>query len=383
MRHAPISQFIDRLFGDLDRTIEAVVADGWPEPMARAGFELHRHTWNADELTAAFEAELTGFGGAEALAGFSEDDAGRKLRLVRPESIMHVWPALPGSGLTPVLFGALLGVPQWIRPSSRGRHFAEHVVELWPQDLAPLQLVGPEQEWSFADVTVVSGSDETVAEVRRQAHGIVTGYGHRVSFAAVVDGEGVDLGETAAKLAIDTVLWHQTGCFSPRGVLFCGSEERLEAFGEALGAAIAAEEARLGAGELERGELAGRAQARGVAEFTTTLWADKRSDGLGWAQLAEGPFSGERVAAHVLTVHRVASIDAIAETVAVPTHQLQGVALEASSDVRDVWAEALAGLGVTRICGAGELQAPPAGWLHDGRPNVLGWVRCVLRCLAD
>lgn len=370
-----INQFIDRLFGDLERTIAAVVADGWPEPMARAGFELHRRTWNVDALVDAFEAEFAGLGGVGALEGFVEDVAGRRLRLLRPESIVHVWPALPGSGLTPVLFGALLGVPQWIRPSSRGRHFAAHVARIWPDDAPSLELLGPDDAWTFGEVTVVSGSDETVAEVRRQVSGTVTGYGHRVSFAVVVDGEGVDFAETAANLATDAVMWHQQGCFSARGVVFCGSQARLETFGKLLGAAIAAEEDRLGAGELEQAELAGRAQARGVAEFTTTLWADEREGVLGWAQFADGPFSGEQVAAHVLTVHRVGSVDKLAEAVAVPVDQLQGVALEAPAGVRREWAETLAKIGVTRVCAPGELQAPPAGWLHDGRANVLGWLR--------
>ena len=43
-----------------------------------------------------------------------------------PRSITHVWPALPGAGVTPVLLAAQLGIEhQSIRPSSRGRHFAE------------------------------------------------------------------------------------------------------------------------------------------------------------------------------------------------------------------------------------------------------------------
>ena len=374
MQNTPIRIFIDRLFGDLDATVESIVADGWPEAMVQAGFALHRRTWDVEALVAAFEAELAGFGGVEALEGFVKGPADRHIKLVRPESVVHIWPALPGAGLTPVLFGALLGVPQWVRPSSRGRGFAEHVASIWPEELPSLEVLGPDEAWSFADVVVVSGSDETVAEVRRQAPSAqVTGYGHRVSFAVVVDGDGVDLADVAAGLATDVVMWHQKGCFSARGALFCGSEERLEAFGELFGEAIAREEKRLDATQLEQTELARRAQARGVAEFTSTLWGD----GVGWAQRADRPFAGEQVAAHVLTVHRVASLAELDEAVSVPPGQLQGAALCAPSSVRDAWADTLAGLGVTRVCVPGELQAPPAGWLHDGRPNVLGWLRAV------
>lgn len=367
--------FIDRLFGEFGRTVEAVVADGWPEPMVRAGFELHRQTWDVDALEAALRAELAGFGGVAALDGFVEDSSGRRLKLERPKRIAHIWPALPGAGLTPVLFGALLGVPQAIRPSSRGRHFAEHVAAIWPEDAASLDLVTSDDDWRSAEVVVVSGTDQTVAEVRRQAPGArVTGYGHRVSFAVVVDGEGVELAETAASVATDALMWNQAGCFSARGVLFCGSEQRLEAFGEFLGDAIAAEEQRLDAGRLGSAELAARAQARGVAEFTSQIWGDA----IGWAQHVDSPFDGGRVATNVVTVHRTNSLAELCEAVSVPRTQLQGVALAAPTAARNDWADALARLGVTRICHPGELQAPPAGWLHDGQPNVLGWLRVVI-----
>jgi hypothetical protein len=303
-----------------------------------------------------------------------EDAPGRRLKLERPANIVHIWPALPGAGLTPVLFGAILGVPQGIRPSSRGRHFAEHVTSIWPSGIAPLRLLASDDEWRAAEVVVVSGSDQTVAEVRRQAHGArVIGYGHRVSFAVVVDGAEVDLAETAVAVATDALMWNQTGCFSARGVLFCGSEERLEVFGELLGDAITAEEKRLGACGFEAGELAARVQARGVAEFTSEIWGDS----IGWAQRVDGPFNGERVAANVVTLHHVESLEELSQAVVVPRGQLQGVALAAPATVRDEWTEELAQLGVTRICQPGELQAPPAGWLHDGQPNILGWLRIV------
>ncbi len=370
-----VRAFVARLFDDFEATVASVVADGWPEAMVRAGFELHRKTWNVDQLARAFEAELAAVGGVNALERAVKDGAGGRLRAIAPASIAHIWPALPGSGLTPVLFGALLGIPQRVRPSSRGRHFAARVVACWDDELPALELVEPGDSWQDADVVVVSGSDETVAEVRRQAPGaIVTGYGHRVSFAVVVDGDGVDLADVAARTATDAVMWHQSGCFSARAVLFWGAEERLEAFGERLGEAIAAKEERLDAAELGQAELAQRAQARGVAEFTSTLWGD----GVGWAQRVDGPFAGERVAAHVVTLHSLSSIGDLHDAIVVPAGQLQGVALEASAEQQVAWAEALCELGVTRVCRAGELQAPPAGWLHDGRPNVLGWLRVVL-----
>jgi hypothetical protein len=376
-----VRRFVDRLFGDIDATVASVVADGWPEAMVRRGFEMHRHTWDVDALRVAFEAEVSAFGGPGALEQFVADGSGRRLRLVRPESITHIWPALPGAGLMPVLYGALLGVPQRVRPSSRGRHFAEHVVDLWPSEGSPLALVEDEQAWATSEVIVVSGSDQTLVEVRRLAEEnrspkrlVVTGYGHRVSLAVVVDHDELDLARTAASLATDVVMWHQQGCFSARAVLFRGADERLEELGAALGQAIAVREEQLDAAELDAAQLSQRAQAKGVAEFTAKVWGE----GIGWAQRVDGPFAGEQVAPHVVTLHSVESLDALEAAVDVPSTQLQGVALEAAKSTHDGWAQALARLGATRVCAPGRLQAPPAGWLHDGRPNVLEWLRVVI-----
>jgi hypothetical protein len=386
-----LREFIARIFAEDETSdsdelsgfgamLAAVVADGWPEAMARAGLELHRETWRVDELSRAIEAELGALGGIAAL----ESGAG-PYRIIKPESIVHIWPALPGAGLTPVLFGALLGVPQWVRPSRRGRNFAEFVARYWPTEIAPLKLLQPDDSWRFADVVVVSGSDETVAHIRRRVEDdsdddssgiptIVTGYGHRVSFAVVVDGEGVELQQTAAKIAFDTVMWHQMGCFSPRAVLFKGSPARLEELGARLGEAIAAEESRLDARELNSAELARRAQALGVAEFTTTIWGS----GVGWVQICEDEFRGERVSAHTLTLHPLESLERLDEVLAVAPQHIQGVALQAPDDEYERWAQALSKAGATRICAPGKLQAPPAGWPHDGRPNTLEWLRATL-----
>lgn len=375
-----VRRFVAHLFADLDATIAAVARDGWPEAMVREGLALHRHTWDVDGLVEAFEAELGAVGGPAALPGEADADRGTELLVEPPDSVVHIWPALPGAGLTPVLFGALLGAPQWVRPSSRGRHFAEYLVDLWPDDELSLKLLEPGRAWTFGEVIVVSGSDETVEDVSRRvrqanpgSRAVVTGYGHRVSFGVVVDNEELDLDRVARRLAFDTVLWHQSGCFSPRAVIFCGSARRLDAFGAALGEAIAAAESRFGTDGLGDADLAVRAQARGVAEFTGRMWGD----GIGWVQEAKSPFAGEKVAPHVLNLHHIASLDELSGVMDVPETQIQGVALEAPANQAAAWMTRLAELGATRICAAGRLHAPPPGWRHDGRPNVLEWVRVI------
>lgn len=375
-----LREFIAHIFDKTDaktggfaRLCNAVVQDGWPDAMAREGMSFGRETWRIDVIAQAFEAEMASFGGVSAL----KSGAGG-CRVTPPRSIVHIWPALPGAGLTPVLYGALLGAPQWIRASRRGRHFAEYIAQTWPNDAAPLTLIEPGEPWDFGEVTVVSGSDETVREVRKivadKTSGerrIVAGYGHRVSFFVLVDGPEMHLDQLTQKLAADTVMWHQMGCFSPRAALFVGTDERLAEFGALLGAAIAREEVCLQAVDLSASELAQRAQARGVAEFTGEIWGD----GIGWVQFSKDPFRGERISAHTLSLHPLESLVQLPKMLDVSPQHIQGVALAAPKNQFSAWAAALCQAGATRICAPGALQTPPGDWPHDGRPNALDWVR--------
>ena len=364
-KHA-LTRFIDDLFDRSDAMIDAVTTDGWPAPMVREGVRLHRRTWDVDVIHAQLEREL------DALLG--ED-----VHLTPPDHVVHIWPTLPGAGLTPVLYGALLGVDQSIRPASEAGRFADVVAEVWQSvdGLPRLDLLDATDDWTFGDVVVVSGTDETLREVRDELDEkrgpravTMTGYGHRVSFGVVPDPTAIDLEETALAFGRDTVLWHQTGCFSLRGVLVGGPEGAGRDFAERLGAAIAQWEERLDARPDDPGIIARRTQAHNAADFEGRALGD----GFGWAELTDEPFRGDVPAPHVVTCHAIDGPDDLAERVDLPAHHLQGVAL-ANSDDRGRWVDALTALGATRICEPGALQTPPGDWLHDGRPNVLGWIR--------
>ncbi len=380
-RVALLRDITDRLTGRGARdTVDAIVADGWPRAMAEAGLRMHARTWNPDGLLAALQAELSPFGGLDALEHPTRDGA----RIIAPDRIVHVWPALPGAGLTPCLFGWLLGARQVVRPSSRGAHFARRVGEQW---LAAVGLPalsveeGPKEEWRGADVVLVSGTDETLDAVReflghagwRRSPRLI-GYGHRTSVGVVVDGGDDSTSAHARALATDAVMWHQQGCFSPRAVFFCGDHARLERFAQELAEGIVEAEAELGATELGAAELGRRAQARGVAEFTTQVWGD----GLGWVQLATEPHSGASLSAHALELHHIRRLSDLSGSIASPPHALQGAALGTPPGAhvqRRAWSDALARVGFNRICHPGMLQQPPPSWSHDGAPNVLDWVR--------
>lgn len=361
IRRSETRQFVDALWAHERELVDAIVADGWPESMVQAGLKMHRQSWDVDALAESLKTELRGV--AES----------RHHRLVWPTWVHHIWPALPGAGVGPVLVAMLLGIPQRVRPSRRGMAFARYFA-----DLAGLELIEPGEDYNDADLVVVSGHDDTVEAVRRakKPGGRVVGYGHRVSLALVIDDPSgsVALSTIARKIASDVVMWHQQGCFSVRAVLFCGSHERRRHFCRHLAEQIAEREKVWAADDPGDAELAARAQALGVAEMRGEVWCQ----GVGYVRAADTPFDGEHEAIHSVTVHSVDDAGALAQAVDVAPDQLQGVAIAGAwRRHRQRWIAALARLGATRVAPAGALQSPPATWWHDGQPNALSWARMV------
>lgn len=354
-----VRDYLEALWSDRQQLTASIVADGWPKPMVRDGLDMHRQTWDVDRLAQAVEAELS----------VVRDSPHH--RIAWPRRVHHIWPALPGAGMTPVLVGMLLGIDQRVRPSSRGHNFAQYAAEH-----GPWEVIDPDGEWTDADLVVVSGTDETVRAIRDQmaGRGRVVGYGHRVSFGVVDDHEQRgDLKEVAWQLSRDVVMWRQQGCFSARAVLFCGTDRRRRQFAGLLAEAIAQREVDWGADELDDGAASQRAQALGVAQLKTEVFCD----GIGFVALSDRAFDGSRLAPQAVTVHRVAAPAEITQAVDVPVGDLQAAALACPRDRREDWIEALMNLGVTRIAAPGRLQAPPAHWWHDGRTNALSWGRAV------
>lgn len=345
----------DLLAGRRDEVVDAIVADGWPRAMVEEGLELHAKTWTPVDILRSYEAEI-------AAAGLPRNPPGV------PGDVLHIWPKLPGAGVTPVFYGIMLGVPsQRIRASRQGRHFAEVFVSIAAQ-YAPGRIVFDQEHELDAEVVVVSGSDETLAAVALEMSnqgGLskLIGYGHRVSFA-VVEGSA----RVADRVAEDIVMWHQYGCFSARAVVVVGTADQADRFADELAPAIASVEERLGATELPDDVLANRAQALGLAEFRGPV----RKAKIGWVERRAGIPDGEWIAPHVAVVHDVQTINDV--DFAIGPDQLQGLAVAGSAEFVSRMTSRAEQLGATRVCRVGELQAPPASWPHDGRPNVVGWL---------
>ena len=359
-RLSALERFVAALNTRREELAAAIEADGWPRAMADRGVAMHLKTWRVERVHEALEEELSAFGGARALDAFHAPIGGASgaRRLRAPGEIIHLWPALPGAGLTPLLYGWLLGARQIVRPSSRGQHFAQTLQQISREvdgegAAMELHFGAPSERWRQADAIIASGSDETIASLREflsrpghRARPTLLAYGHRVSFAVIVDDASQRVLEQADRIALDAVMWHQQGCFSARAVIFCGARSRSEAFALRLGQAIAACEEELDAGQLDEALLARRAQARGVAELLGLI----HGDGIGWAQPTNSPWLGHSPSPHVLTVHTIDSLRALPQAIKVPPYHLQAAALDAPRASRRAWCEALSSLGVTRLC---------------------------------
>lgn len=317
-------KWIEQLLSE--RAMESVVRDGWPLKMVQAGFAMHAHTWDIDAIITDIETEI-----------YNADEL--------PSRVHHIWPALPGAGVTPLLFSYLVGVPTvTFSHSKRCNNFGAFAREIGIQAGA----------MDGADVVVVSGSDETIASIRSRHKSRVVAYGHRVSIAIV------DRVESADQLATDVVMWHQLGCFSLRGVVFVGSADDAVLFCQRLSEQIAARETIWDARPTPP-LLAERAQALGVAQMISRVFAAK----FGYVELTPHALDGQWRSVHAVQVTQVTEYRDVPSAVGIPSAHLQGVACDAEEGGRIALE-----LGATRVCVPGLLQAPDAAWHHDGLPNI-------------
>ena len=222
-----------------------------------------------------------------------------------------------------------------------------------------------------AECVVATGSDETVAAVRaRLAPGSrLVEHGHRLSVAVLGRhcSGGSGLADVARRVALDVALWDQLGCLSPLSVY----AQRADAVAEALAEALAEAERRLPRGRVETRAAALAAHERDAAELRAaagqgvTLRA--APDGA-WTVVREADATPRPAPLHrFVRVHPVEGPSELLAALRPLAEHLAGVALEGFASEEPALAEALAGLGASRVCRPGSLQAPPLGWRRGAR----------------
>jgi hypothetical protein len=236
-----------------------------------------------------------------------------------------------------------------------------------------------------ADCVTATGSDETLAAIRRNVPDRVRflGYGHRVSFAYLAGGalRRSTARQTAARAAADVVAWNQLGCLSPH-VIYVEREAAVtpEQFAELLAEELAAREKIEPRGELPKATAAAIASRRALYDVRAAHSPDTRSwqsqNSTAWTVVYESdPLFQPSCLNRFVYVKAVADLKTALESADNVRGKVSTVGLAAPEDKASEMAAQLARWGVTRVCPVGEMQNPPLTWRHDGRRALGDLVR--------
>jgi len=315
--------------------LDATVAMGFSEEVARAGLRAELDAWRAPGALDRLRATLP--------PGLPPGRLPRTVLVIAART-------LPASAMRAVLRARLLGARVILKPASGQAALARALAAADPEVEA--RPFGSDQPAALAaaiagaDAVIVLGSDASVAAVRAAtpASRTFVGHGHKLSVAWL---RRVDAA-AAAGLARDLCAWDQAGCLSPQVVW---TREAPDVVAGRLADAVAAVEAQLPMVIPEEARLArhaalARAQMLGGAHLTAT------------AIVAWGP-GAELIPGPGYRFLWVLPADEAALAQAAPL--LSSVATD----------EALPLLPPSvRRCLPGEMQRPPLDWAQDGYPPL-------------
>jgi hypothetical protein len=360
--------------GGLQVEATARILDGWSDPNSSWRAELERELPTAT----GFSPQMVREGLRLALAGWT----GQALR----ELVQHECPneqrgvsglLLAGSIPMPSILGLLaplvVGSSVVAKSASRdpvtprlvARSVRETDAELGAR-IEVLEFPGHDRErvaaLCDADWVVATGSDETVAQIHARR---VVRHGHRLSVAVLGPEACRPVSDTLADaLALDVALWDQLGCLSPVAIYAPQPDE----VAEALAAALERAESLLPRGSVDARAAALATQERDGAEL-------RAADGQSVRLLAGPTFTVVResdATPRPSPLHRFVRVPPVDDAsgllaaLSPLASRLAGVALAGfGRDTRAV-ASRLAGLGASRICPPGRLQAPPLSWPRGG-----------------
>lgn len=374
---------------------EAPARTGFSRPMLESGLEAFFQLLTPRNLQALITQDL---GHPQRLERLIANDAetflGAQSQARGPALITH-WTAgrLPTPVFTAIIHGLLVRSAQFVKCATGSsflpRLFAHSLRDLEPKLAACLEIA----EWKggsealesalFAetDCVVASGSDETMAALRRTlpARTRLVAHGHRVS-AGYIAREALgpyDEARTLEAAARDIVTWDQLGCLSPQ-VIFVETGGLLppEAFAARLAEELAKGEVTLPRGPVDAETSAAIFQRReyyrirAAALDNTQVWMSP--DSTAWSVVYEADAKFQLSCLHrFILVKAVETLDECLHQAEEFRGQWSTVGLAAVGVRAAELAQAFADWGVTRICPLGHMQFPPLTWRHDGRP-VLG-----------
>jgi hypothetical protein len=359
---------------------------------------------------------------AEKLRSLIEQDLGHRQRLdvfasgagengrmavaVGPEFIAHFTAGnLPIPSLQGIVLGILTRSAQFVKCATGAsfvpRLFAHSIYEADRKLASCLEIAQwrggeahlEEALLEEADCVTATGKDETLAALRQRVPWSkrFVGYGQRYSFAFVANGalSGGNARNVAAHAASDVAAWNQLGCLSPHVVYVeHGGTVAAEQFAYLLAEELQRLEQSEPRGELPVEISAAIASRRSLYEVRaaystkdreaplTKLWQSR--DSTAWTVVYESDPRFQSSCLHrFIYVKGVAELKEALQGADEARSRISTVGLAAPSERVNELARELGIWGALRICPVGQMQNPPLGWRHDGRPALGDLVRWV------
>jgi len=326
--------------------------------------------------------------------GTPEERADNRLSMAKGPELLALIIAsnMPCLAIMSMIHGLLVKSAQFVKcPNGSGfipKLFAHSLYDAHPKLGSCIELASWEGGdsaldqaiFNESDCVVATGTNETLESVRSRVHSHqrFVGYGSKVSFAYIHKDmlSRAMAKELARNFAQDVASWNQLGCLSPH-LIYVGNGGSVspEMFSEMLAEALEQIEATQPRGDISHSEDDHIIYKRNFYESRSTgagdlrLW--KSECDTSWTVVyEEDPLfttSSLNRFIHVKTVKDVEEMLRVAE---MAHGQVSTVGLSAPKNDAECIVKKLAHWGVTRICPIGQMQNPPLGWRHDGRPPL-------------
>ncbi|MFO8174702.1 MAG: acyl-CoA reductase [Longimicrobiales bacterium] len=377
-----------------DSLEEVRVHAGYSRSMAARVLDGMMRDWTRDRLEALLRSEFPDPG---VLDGFRPGPAGGRVRARGYPLVFHLGAgSVPGVTTTSMIRALLAKSASLVKPG-RGDValpvlFARALTEADPEvgrSLAVVYWPGPREERTRealrgVDLVVVYGADDTLEWVRARTPPTtqLRAYRHRMGVALVGSG-GLMSGtavSTARAAAEAVALFDQRGCVSPQ-VIFVeeGGETAPDAWAELLAEALERLELTLPSGPVPGEAGAALQQWRGAMEVEESLgkgFVRHGGESAPWAvHYSPDPFLEPSCLNRAVRVIPVKDLRTVPDLLEPWRPHLQTVGVGGIGDSRESLAEALAGLGVSRVAPLETMAWPPAWWHHDGTGPLRSLVR--------
>jgi hypothetical protein len=371
---------------------------GFTTPVLLTGLDQFFEVLTVENLESLLWQEL---GHPQRLDNFFPNERGfgsqRAAMAQGPQLLAHIGPGnLPIPIMTDMVLGLLTRSAQFVKCAS-GRAFVPRMFahSLYDAD-HKLGACMEIAEWKggndfldaalFAesDCVTATGSDETLSAISGKLPQTARflGYGTRVSFGYVTRETLRQTQSVVKRAAADIAAWNQCGCLSPH-VIYVeeGGTVNGETFADLLARELEALEGTHPRGSLSAEEASGIARRRSFYEVRaahspeTKMWASKESTA--WTVVLESdPKFQISCLNRFIYVKSVTEADQALHGADAVRDKVSTVGLAAGATDAPELARKFARWGAKRICPLGQMQRPPLGWRHDGRPamgDLLMW----------